>query len=83
MESDMEWFIMFLMLGLVGYISNSEKMRDFRYRYAPVIFFVFYPLFFYFVIYRDFTWFKLGLFLVMLGISISSYLKRKNDSEMG
>ena len=75
----MEWFLIFLMMGLVGYVSSSEKMRNFRYRFAPVIFFVGYPLFFYFVIYPNFSWFKLGLFLVMLLGSIFSHFKHKDE----
>lgn len=75
----MEYLVIFLLVALVMYLSSTSWMKEFRHQYAAVIFFVGYPTFFYFVVWNDFTWIKLALFLVMLGVSIYTHFNRKSQ----
>jgi hypothetical protein len=73
----MEWILITLAIILAIYLSTSERMEALRFRYAYIVFFVVYPIFFYLVVLRDFTWIKLILFLIMLTATIYSYFVRK------
>lgn len=73
----MEYLVVIAAVVLAMYASNTKVMRNARYHYAPIVFFILYPIFFYFVIYKEFSWFKLGLFVIMIGSSIYYYIQRK------
>lgn len=75
----MEYVLVLTCAVLAIFIANTKWMKEFQFRYAIVIFAIGFPLFLYFVIIRDFSFFKLGLFLIMLGSTIYTYTRRKSQ----
>jgi hypothetical protein len=78
----MEWLLIILVITLLMFLSSSDRWKELRFRYAWFIFFVGYPVFFYLVVLKDFSWFKLGLFVLMLGGSIHQHYTYKSRIEL-
>lgn len=73
----MEYALVIMASILVVYLSSTKWMRDLQFKYAVVVFLVCFPVLFYMVVLRDFSYFKLALFLIVLIGSLYNFLRRK------